>query len=108
MDSEKGLKFKGNKPRAGTVINVFPKAIMAIGECIREGAKKYPDPNNWKKVENAEVEYFDSLGRHLCYFNMGEELDYEDNLPHLAHAAWNALAILELYLTKTNYQFPKK
>ena len=38
--------------------------------------------------------------RHYLKFNTGKKLDEETNLPHLAHLAWNVLAILELYLTQ--------
>lgn len=97
-DTSEGKKYDGNKPMTGTVLRVFPQAMNAVGACIKFGTKKYPDPNNWKKNLNALVRYNDSLIRHLTKFFAGKELDEETNLPHLAHVAWNALAILELYL----------
>lgn len=97
-DSSEGKKYDGNKPMTGTVLRVFPQAMNAVGACIKFGTKKYPDPTNWKKNSNALVRYNDSLVRHLTKFFAGKELDEETNLPHLAHVAWNALAILELYL----------
>lgn len=93
-----GKKYDGNKPMTGTVLRVFPFALNAIGACIKFGATKYPDPNNWKKNKNALVRYNDSLVRHLTKHFTGNEMDEETGLPHLAHVAWNALAILELYL----------
>lgn len=98
--TQKGLKFDGEKPMVGTLVNVFPMALMQIGACIKFGTTKYPDPNNWKKVEGAERRYQDALMRHLCKMNAGFEIDNETKLPHLTHVAWNALAILELYLMK--------
>lgn len=93
-----GKKYDSNKPMVGTILRVFPYALTAIGMCIQFGTKKYPDPNNWKKNQNALVRYNDSLVRHLTKYFAGHPLDEETKLPHLAHVAWNALAILELYL----------
>lgn len=100
MSEEKrlGKKYDNGKPLAGTLVNVFPLALMAVGGCIEFGTHKYPDPNNWKLVENAKVRYQDALMRHLIKHNLGIIYDKETNLPHLAHVAWNALAILELSL----------
>lgn len=95
---EQGKKYDSNKPMAGTVIRVFPQAIMAIGAVIREGAKKYPNPNNWKLNDNIEARYFDSLIRHMCKHFSGQVKDEDTGLLHLIHAAWNAIAILEKYL----------
>lgn len=95
-DNSKGRKYDGDKPLAGTFVNVFPFSILAIGAVIAKGRLKYPDPNNWKKVENARVRYQDSMMRHLAKHNAGVLLDNETGLPHLVHVAWNALAILEL------------
>ena len=96
--SSGGLKFDNGKPLVGTMLNVFPNALMTIGKVIEFGTHKYPDPNNWKKVENASVRYQDALMRHLLKYCMGIKIDKETGQPHLAHVAWNALAILELYL----------
>jgi len=98
MTQEQGKKYDSNKPMAGTVIRVFPQAIMAIGAVIREGAKKYPNPNNWKLNDNIEARYFDSLIRHMCKHFSGQVKDEDTGLLHLIHAAWNAIAILEKYL----------
>lgn len=98
MTQEQGKKYDSNKPMAGAVIRVFPQAIMAIGTVIREGAKKYPNPNNWKLNNNIEERYFDSLIRHMCKHFSGQVKDEDTGLLHLIHAAWNSIAILEKYL----------
>lgn len=99
MDSkEQGKKYDSNKPMAGAVIRVFPQAIMALGAVIREGTKKYPNPNNWKLNENIEERYFDSLIRHMCKHFSGTIKDEDTGLPHLIHACWNSVAILEKFL----------
>lgn len=96
--SEVGKKYDSNKPMAGAIVRVFPKAVMAIGAVIKFGAKKYPNPNNWKMNEDIINRYFDSAIRHACKHFDGYEKDEETGLPHLVHAAWNMLAILEKYL----------
>lgn len=109
-DNGKGKKYDGGKSMVGTMINVFPHALMAVGKCIEFGTHKYPNPNNWKMVEGADKRYQDSLMRHLIKHNAGQVLDEETNLLHLAHAAWNALAILELYImndTKLSEEYLK-
>lgn len=97
-----GIKLDTGKPMVGTLLRVFPNTLMEIGKCIEFGTHKYPDPNNWKKVEGAKERYLDSLGRHLIKYLSGIEKDEETGLPHLAHACWNALAICELYLIEQN------
>lgn len=97
-DNEIGLKFDAGKPMAGTVLEVFPLAILAIGACIEFGTHKYPDPNNWKKVKDAKRKYLNSAMRHLLKHYVGVRYDKETGLPHLAHCAWNTLAILQLLL----------
>ena len=97
-EEEKGLKFDEGKPLVGTMLNVFPYALMEIGRVIEFGTHKYPSPINWRLVENGQKRYQDALMRHLLKHNQGKEIDEETGKAHLAHVAWNALAILELYL----------
>lgn len=97
-DNSQGRKYDGGKPLVGTMLQVFPRAFMGIGAVILKGKEKYPDPENWKKVEDGEHRYRDALMRHLIKHCTGEEIDKESGKPHLVHVAWNALAILELYL----------
>jgi hypothetical protein len=66
------------------------------------GADKYT-LHGWLAVENGEERYMDALFRHLL---ADEETDAESDLPHLAHAAWNALAVLELHLRRTGHDDP--
>lgn len=107
-DDGKGKKYDTGKPMIGTIIRVFPNAMEALGSVIEFGTHKYPDPNNWKKVEGAKFRYLDSLMRHMVKHYRGLELDEETGKPHLAHMAWNALAILELYLMEQKEKESKK
>ena len=97
-DDGTGKKYDGGKPMVGALCRVFPRALLAVGQCIEFGTHKYPQPDNWKLVEGAFTRYQDSMMRHYLKYQAGEIMDSETKLPHLSHMAWNALAILELYL----------
>ncbi len=90
-----GAKLDKDKNRMGLMTYGFAKALWAVGEVSTYGANKYSD-NGWMEVENGVDRYDDALVRHLNKWNQGEFFDDESQLPHLAHAAWNLLAVLEL------------
>lgn len=94
---EPGAKLDANKPRISLVINGFPRALWAIAEVATFGASKYSD-GGWQSVPNGQERYFDAELRHMLKKAMGEEIDTDSNLLHLAQEAWNSLAKLELYL----------
>lgn len=50
------------------------------------GATKYED-FGWKTIPHAKERYTAALRRHLAAWRMGEKLDPESGLPHLAHMA---------------------
>ena len=97
--NEAGAKLDAGKNRLGLMINGFSHALREVGEVTTYGANKYT-PNGWVSVPDGFNRYQDAMYRHLLCFASGEEKDADTGLPHLAHAAWNALAILELQLTK--------
>jgi len=88
MSAEAGVKYDAGKPRAGLVLGGFNKALMEVAKVGTFGAEKYT-PNGWKTVDPDR--YRDALFRHL----MQDGVDEESGLAHLAHAAWNVLALLE-------------
>ena len=90
-DSGKSPVFRG-------VFKYFPKALQAVADISAMGAKKY-SWGGWKDSATfADVHRFeDALGRHLLDEQVEGWYD-ESNLLHAAHAAWNALAKLELLL----------
>ena len=90
-----GLKFDTGKPRMDFILEGMPNALLEIGKVATFGANKYA-PHSWRGVEDAQCRYLAALMRHLLADARGEELDPESGLLHLAHAAWGALAILEL------------
>lgn len=68
-------------------------AIEEIVKVYTMGAEKYAD-NAWKTIPDAHRRYLAALFRHVAAYERGERLDKESGLSHLAHAAWNAIAIL--------------
>lgn len=92
------MKFDGGKILAGIPFQDFPRALQAVAEVGTFGAKKY-SRSSWKTVDNAMTRYTDAKFRHILEGEISER-DIESGLLHKAHEAWNALATLELYLTK--------
>ena len=96
-----GAKLDSSKNRLGLVLGSFSVALIAVGEVGTYGARKYSD-NGWLEVENAKERYKDALYRHLLAHESGELLDKETGLSHLAHLAWNSLAILHMDIVGDN------
>lgn len=67
--------------------------IEMIVKVFHFGAKKYGE-NRWQDLPDAYNRYKGAMLRHLVAHEKGDILDPESGLPHLAHMAWNALAIL--------------
>lgn len=92
-----GAKLDAGKNRLGLVLQGFALALQAVGEVGTYGANKYTD-NGWMEVPNGQARYTDALYRHLLKEATGEQCDPDTDLLHAAHAAWNALARLDLML----------
>ena len=92
-----GMKNDNGKIRPALVINSMALAMQAIAEVGTYGAEKY-SADNWMQVEDGIERYTDAMYRHLLDEAAGEALDDESGLMHAAHAAWNAIARLELIL----------
>ena len=71
----------------------FPQAIEAVARVSEYGAEKYTW-NGWETVPDREERYGEALARHL----LKEGYDAESSMLHAAHAAWNAMARLEIIL----------
>lgn len=91
-----GAKLDAGKIRAALVLGDFSRALMAVSEVGTFGAVKYSD-HGWLSVPRGDERYRDALLRHYLKDTL-ESADPESGLSHLAHLAWNALAILELTL----------
>lgn len=96
MSQPPGTKLDDGKPRVGLVVTDFAAALLAVAKVATFGAQKYSD-HGWRQVPNAEQRYNDAMYRHLLAYARGEEHDLESGQPHLAHAAWCLLAVLEKY-----------
>lgn len=92
-----GAKHDDGKPRAGVMILDFPRALEAVAGVSTFGCQKY-EPHSYATVPDANARYYDAFHRHILADARGELNDPESGLRHLAHVAWNALAILELRL----------
>jgi len=77
-----GRKFDGGKLEYGLLP---PYALQETVKVLTFGAQKY-ERNNWIHVDDANRRYFDALQRHLWAWKMGENIDPESGLHHLAHA----------------------
>ena len=93
--SEAGSKLDAGKPRLDLVLGAFADALNAVGQVGTFGANKYTD-NGWQKVDNGAERYASAMLRHYFKYKAGEAVDPDSGLPHLAHLAWNALALFEL------------
>lgn len=92
-----GAKLDSGKPRPGLVLGDFANALAAVTAIGTFGANKYTD-HGWLSVPNGIERYEDAQMRHYLKRKRGEQYDPDSNLLHLAHEAWNALAVLELTL----------
>ncbi len=90
-----GSKLDSGKNRLGLVHSDFSLAMEQIGRVATHGSDKYT-AHGWLSVPNAFDRYTDAMYRHLNAFHRGELIDKDSGLSHLAHAAWGALALLEL------------
>lgn len=88
-----------------------PFAMNELAKVFTKGNVKYPDPpHNWLYGMKWS-KCLESLKRHINAFERGEDFDYDPNcvdcqagncinhtgLYHMAHAAWNALALVSYY-----------
>ena len=90
-----GAKDDKAKPMAGVLLD-FSRALQTVVDVGTYGAKKYTRLG-WATLPEGSQRYTDAMMRHLLAMDVDPDgLDPETGLPHLAHIAWNALAVLEL------------
>lgn len=95
---EMGAKLDAGKaPVMRGAISYFPRALRDVAQCSAIGAEKYAW-NSWESVPDGINRYTDALGRHLVAEAIEGPNDLDTGLLHATHAAWNALARLELLL----------
>jgi len=102
---EAGAKLDdGKTPASRGLIDYFPRALLTVADVSGHGAERYVW-GGWVEVPNAEVRYRDALARHLLQEPMSQ-YDPGSGMLHMAHIAWNALAILELMQMKREHLAP--
>lgn len=92
-----GVKHDKDKLKPRLVMQDMALALQAVSAVATFGANKYTE-GGWLTVPHAQDRYMDALYRHLLADSTDSIHDRESGLLHLAHAAWNALAVLELEL----------
>lgn len=100
-----GMKYDEGKPNLSLVFGGFNKALLDVGYIGTFGARKYT-PNGWKDVDNLYERYSSALLRHMFAAMSPRVKDIYDNETgrlHLAHVAWNALALTEHMLKSIDY-----
>jgi len=86
----KDLKTGKGKNR----LDLLPwEALERIGEVLTYGANKY-NLDGWKTGGSTKYRYEAALLRHFSKYKLGEDLDNESGISHLAHMATNALFLL--------------
>jgi hypothetical protein len=92
IEHEKGLgvKFDEGKERYD-LFAAWP--LNEVAKVYTYGTLKYDD-NNWRKGMKWG-KLFGALMRHAWKWWRGETWDPESGLHHLAHAAWQCLALME-------------
>ena len=91
-----GAKLDAGKLRPFLVLGGFAYAIEEVVRVGTNGAAKYSD-NGWRSVKDGIPRYMEAAERHLMEVRKGVHMDASGS-PHLAHAAWNLLAVLELVM----------
>ena len=97
---EAGAKLDAGKRRDGLVLLGFSRALAAVSAVGTYGANKYTD-NGWMQVSNGVNRYTDAMLRHILSEASGELTDKDTGLLHASHAAWNALARLDLMIRES-------
>lgn len=97
-----GRKDDAGKIQPSIVLGDFSRALTEVCKAGETGIQRY-GPSDWLKVPEARKRYEDALLRHWLS-SKTERLDQDSQLLHLAHTAWNALAVLELELRRLEQQ----
>lgn len=95
---EPGAKLDAGKtPIYQGLIDYFPRACMAVADISGHGAAKYAW-KGWEAVPDGINRYANAGFRHSFKEVIEGPYDKDSGMLHKAHAAWNALATLELFM----------
>lgn len=86
-----GARFSDGKIRHDLIP---PWPIEQIALIYSFGVRKYSE-NNWWGGLRWRKDVFGCILRHIWKWCRGEKNDKESGLHHLAHAAWNCIALME-------------
>jgi hypothetical protein len=91
------MSSPGRKDDAGKLRwSLLPiRAVEDVIRVLEVGAARYGD-ENWRKVQNRRLRYFDATCRHLFKWFIGQRIDPETGISHLAAVACNALFLAEI------------
>jgi len=79
-----------NKPMPSLI---EPEFLWKMAEVLAFGAAKYAK-DNWKLCTKENIHlYWDAHDRHCLAYRMGEKVDPETGMCHLAHASCNLMFI---------------
>lgn len=87
--TDHALRYNEGKSR---VDQIPAEALLEVGRVSTYGVEKY-GLYNWQKGQP----WGNCIGaalRHIYHFMRGEDIDPESGIHHLAHAAWNLLALI--------------
>lgn len=98
FDSTLGAKYDTGKLLFRALTRGLALPLRAVAAVLTYGAIKYKE-DSWQHVPDGKARYESALDRHLNAWKAGEECDAESGLPHLAHAACNALFLLWFDIT---------
>ena len=90
-------KYDGDKPMMDLLMDGCPAALLAVGEVLTYGFKKYGGKHGWKSLPDARKRYEAAMLRHQLALASGEVNDPESGLTHAAHIACNALFLLQFH-----------
>ena len=91
LGKDEAARFSEGKTRHDLVA---PWALEQIARVYTYGTQKYDDDNWWKGLR-WKKDVFGCIFRHVWKWFRGEVNDDESGLHHLAHAAWNCMALME-------------
>jgi len=105
-----GQKFDDGKlPMFTVLFKQFPLAMKEVVRCSQSGHNKYPNDTDWMNFKRVDLtkntnRYLDAAIRHLIeskgLLSNDETMTKHGGALHLAQAAWNILAHLEIKLEK--------
>lgn len=89
-ETKEGKKYDSGKLRYDLVPAIAEQELTKV---LTFGANKY-GAENWRLVDGHERRYYAALRRHVNAWRLGEKLDQESGLHHLAHAMCCVLFLL--------------